>query len=118
MTAENSILQNAAHGHVNQSQVYGQNLANKDATGVMKLDLEPTKGVADQGTAKRRQHKVATASLSETHAEGDEDEDEDDNEEVAEIGTRRQQSHSGSQHELVAVNRFNSHQKNQSINQS
>ena len=55
---------------------------------MMKLDLEPTKGVIDQGTAKRKT-KNGTASLSETHGEGDEDEDDEDNEEVAEIGTRR-----------------------------
>ena len=71
-----------------------------------KLDLEPTKGVLDQGTVKRSRGKLPAQ---------DEDEDDDDDD-VAEIGTHRKESQHGSQNELGTVNRFNSATKNQSIN--
>ena len=76
----------------------------------MRLDLEPTKGVANQGTVKRPPHNLINES-----GEIDDDEDDDD---VAEIGTHRKNSLQGSTHEMTAVNRFNTASKDQSINQS
>jgi len=51
----------------------------------MRFDLEPTKGVANQGTVKRPPHNLGAGSANDV----DDDEYDDD---VAEIGTQRKNS--------------------------
>ena len=70
---------------------------------------EATKGVVDHGTQKRPPKTVISGiSQHDRASEGDED---DEDEDVAEIGTHRNDNQE-SQQDLVAVNRFNAVTKN------
>ena len=59
ITAENSILQNP-----NMTQMYPQGINGKD--GSLRMELEPTLGVADLGSHKRPKQQHTSDSLSDT----------------------------------------------------